>query len=337
VVRLEKLADLAGEFVLVRLLKIAGADLNVFDFDCDLTWVGFFLTADEQVLGRYGGRDGREPEGRLSLAGLRHAMRSALDASRRGAKGPPPPRRGKPDLAENYAAARKMRAGECIHCHQVYEFRRAERKAAGTWKREELWVYPLPENVGLELEVDRGDRVRSVRAGSAAARAGLRAGDVLTGVNGVRVASQADAQYGLHRAPWQGKVAVTWERAGKAHAGQLDLAAGWKKTNPTWRPSLLDVLPSLTVYGEDLTEAEKKALGLPAKRLAFRQDKEVHAQARKAGVRPGDVIVGIDGRAPEMTMEQFLGHVRQNYLIGDRVTLEVIRDGKRQSLPIVLR
>jgi serine protease Do len=230
-----------------------------------------------------------------------------------------------------------MRAGECIHCHQVYEFRRAERKAAGTWKREELWVYPLPENVGLELEVDRGDRVRSVRAGSPAEWAGLRAGDVLTGINGVRVAAQADVQYGLHRAPWQGKVAVTWERAGKAHAGQLELAAGWKKTNPTWRPSLLDVLPSLTVYGDDLTAAEKKALGLPAKQLAFRQDKEVHAQARKAGVRAGDVIIGIDGRTPEMTMEQFLAHVRQNYLIGDRVTLEVIRDGKRQSLPMVLR
>jgi hypothetical protein len=41
----------------VRLVKITGVDLNVFDFDYDLTFAVFFLNAQGKVLGRYGGRD----------------------------------------------------------------------------------------------------------------------------------------------------------------------------------------------------------------------------------------------------------------------------------------
>jgi S1-C subfamily serine protease len=54
-------------------------------------------------------------------------------------------------------------------------------------------------------------------------------------------------------------------------------------------------------------------------------------------VRAGDVIVGVDGRVLEMTREEFLGYVRRNYLVGDRVTLEVIRGGKRVSLAMRLK
>ena len=50
----------------------------------------------------------------------------------------------------------------------------------------------------------------------------------------------------------------------------------------------------------------------------------------------GDVIVGIDGQTPDMTREEFLGYVRRNYLVGDKVTLLVLRDGTRVSLPMTL-
>jgi predicted metalloprotease with PDZ domain len=322
--------------VLVRLVKIAGVDLNVFDFDYDLTWAGFFLGADEKVYGRFGGRDASGPDRRLSLAGLRHAMRAALDTHRREAKAPAP-RLGKPRRAENYPAARSMASNECIHCHQVHEFRRAERKAAGTWKREEVWLYPLPENVGLTLDVDRGDSVRAVQPGTPAAKLGVRAGDVIRAINSLSVASQADFRQGLHRAPWEGKTTLSWQRDGKTFTGQLELKAGWKKTNNTWRPSLLDILPALTVYGDDLDAAEKKKLGLPASRLAFRQDAKVHSQARAAGVRAGDIILGIEGETLDTTVDGFLAHVRRHYLVGDRISLRVLRDGKRVSLPMTLK
>jgi hypothetical protein len=327
----------AKQFVCVRLIRITGVDLNLFDFDYDLTWMAFFLSPDEKVYGRYGGRDASGPDARLSLAGLRHALGAALAAHRREGQAKPPPRPGKLLLAENYPAARRLGNGGCIHCHQVNEFRREARKAAGEWRREDLWAYPLPENAGLTLDVDRGDRVRLVRPESPAARTGLRPGDTLKRLNGLPVASFADVQYALHRAPAKGQVAVRWLRDGKEMAGQLGLAEGWKKTNLTWRPSLLDILPSLTVYGTELTAAEKKQLGLSANRLAFRQDSTVHRAAKAAGVRAGDVIVGIDGQVMEMTLPEFLAYVRRNHLVGDRITLNVLRAGKRVDLPMTLR
>src|SRR5437879_5979427 len=146
---------MADEFVRVRLTKISGADLNVFDFDYDLTWMAFFLNADEKIYGRYGGRDASSSDSRLSLAGLEYALGSALAAHRQAAPAGPVERPPKPLLAEGYPAAKRLKNGQCIHCHQVAEFRRAALKAQGKWRREDVWVYPLPENLGLTLEVDR--------------------------------------------------------------------------------------------------------------------------------------------------------------------------------------
>ena len=328
---------MADQFVRVRLLKISGADLNVFDFDYDLTWVAFFLSADEQIYGRYGGRDASSADSRLSLAGLKYALQAALDAHRQARPQSPPPRADKPLLVEDLPAAKRMRNGDCIHCHQVYEFRRAALKESGKWRREDLWVYPLPENVGLTLELDQGDRLRAVAPNSPAGRAGLRAGDILRIVNGQPVSSFADVQYVLHQAPAKGRITISWERGGQTRTAMLALAEGWRKTNLTWRPSLLDILPSLTLFGDDLSAAEKKGLGLSAKRLAFRQQEPVHALARAAGVREGDVIIGIDDQALEMTMLEFLAYVRKNYLVGDRISLNVIRDSNRLDLPYTLR
>ena len=65
-----------------------GVNLDLFDFDYDLTWMGFFLDGDGRVLGRYGGRDADGPDSRLSLAGLKYAMERALERHR--AKKPAP-------------------------------------------------------------------------------------------------------------------------------------------------------------------------------------------------------------------------------------------------------
>src|SRR5205823_347283 len=145
----------------------------------------------------------------------------------------------------------------------INEFRRADLKAAGKWDRTSVWVYPLPENVGLTLDVDAGDRVKAVAAGSPAAKAGLQPGDRLRSLNGRPVASSGDAQYALHKGPpGRGSIPVAWLHDGKEHSAALEVADGWRKTNLTWRPSMLDILPSVPFNGDDLTAAEKKKLGL---------------------------------------------------------------------------
>lgn len=316
-------------------MKIAGTDLNLFEFDFDCAWYGFFLTPDEVVLGRYGGRDAKSDDGRISLAGLKYAMERALEKHRAGVK--VPVERPKPVRAEDYKAARVRRGNECIHCHQVNEFRRADAKAAGTWTRDDLWVYPLPENVGLTLDVDRGDVITKVAAGSPAAKVGIKPGDVLVKLNNHPVASFADATYALHKAAKGGTIPVEWRSGTNLKERKLVVADGWRKTNLTWRASLLDILPSLPISAEDLTAAEKKTLGLPEKQAAFRQDKFVHSTLKAVGLKAGDVVVALNGKPVDGTMDDFLGLVRREHLVGDTITLGVLRDGKPIELKMVLK
>ena len=100
---------------------------------------------------------------------------------------------------------------------------------------------------------------------------------------------------------------------------------------------MLDLLPSLSLTGDDLTADEKKSLGLSERRLAFRQEKFIHREAKAAGVQAGDIIIGIDNQVHELPMLEFFGYVRRNYLVGDKITLNVIRNGKRIDLPMTLK
>jgi S1-C subfamily serine protease len=197
-------------------------------------------------------------------------------------------------------------------------------------------VYPLPENVGITPEVDRGDVVARVAAGSPAERAGLRKGDRLLSAGGRPVASFADLQYALHRSPPRGQLALAWQREGRPGRAELALAEGWRKTDVSWRWSLRSLDPPPWVQGDDLSAQEKKKLGLGPTRLAFRQGPFVSLPARQAGIRPDDVIVGLDGKILEMTERQFSAYVRLEHKVGDRVVYNIVRDGSRLDVSLRL-
>jgi predicted metalloprotease with PDZ domain len=313
-----------------------GVNLNVFDFDYDLVWAALFMNADETIYGRYGSRDAASADQHLSLAGLRYALREALAAHGRARTEKPPAAPPMVRTVDRYPAAKRLKENACIHCHQAYDFHREELRATSQWQRDEVWVYPLPENVGLSLEVDQGNRVQAVAPHSPAARNGVKKGDTLMSVNGIRVASLADVQYALHRAPARGPIAVTWQHDGKTRAAEWLLAEGWRQTDISWRASTRRVGPPPCVHGEDLTAAEKKALGLSAKRLAFRQGNFVTTAARQAGIRQNDIILGVDQKELEMTAQQFGVYIRLNYRVGDRLTFNMLRDGQRLDLPLKL-
>lgn len=311
-----------------------GVNLNQFQFDYDLTWMAFLMNANGKIYGRYGGRDAGPADRYLSLASLKHAMQAALAAYRQDPNGRPEGAIEPPRTVEQYPAAKQQEG--CIHCHMVYQFSREAERAAGRWSRDKIWVYPLPENVGITVSRDRQDQVEQIRPGSAAEQAGLRAGDRLRELNGVSVASFGDIQRALDRAPAAGQIPISWQRAGRELSGRLPLAPGWRKTDISWRASMWSLPPSASVYGDDLKPGEKQSLGLPADCLAFRQGDYVPPAAKAAGIRAKDIILGIDGRPLAMNMLHFNAYVRLNYQAGDRIVYDVIRDGQRLKVPMVL-
>ncbi len=311
-------------------------DLNLFEFDYDLTFAVFFLSPEGKVYARYGGRDGTSPDARQSLDGLRYTMQSVLDMHEAPQKAYAPRDEESSRTVRQIPGARGSR--RCFHCHNVRETLNADLKRRGKWERELTWRYPLPDNLGLLPELHRGNVVAKVTPNSPADRAGLRKGDVLQKLNGVPIHSQADAQFALDRAPKLGQIPVTWKRGADTQSGTLALADGWRKGDISWRPSLQHLVPTLPVYGNDLSAGDKKALGLPEDQMAFRQKAQIHSRARAAGIQAGDVIVGVDGRTFRgLTVDDFRQLVSREYLVGDQVQIDLFREGKRLSLPLTLR
>lgn len=227
----EELKELLAKFVCVRLTRMNDIDIGLFQFDYDLTWMCFFLDGGDRIYSRYGGRDEGPAEGRLSLAGLKHTMRQVLADHQQPAEFHAP--RSPRPAHEIFTRARG-----CMHCHNVWEGLRDQARKDGTFDAASLWVYPLPEKLGLKLDVTRGNLVIEVTPQTPGAHAGLQAADELTQIEGMTIRSQADVMHALHLAPHEGTIRVHWRRAGQAQDALLDLTRGWKQTDLSWRASM---------------------------------------------------------------------------------------------------
>src|SRR5262245_24154222 len=299
----------------------------------------FFLDAEDHVYARYGGRDAKNAEHRQSLPGLRYTMESVLAVHAREKKDAKrdfaPKSQDKPKFVRDMAGVRGGRG--CLHCHQVKEVLERDLRRTGKWDRAMIYRYPLPENVGFALEVDRGNVVQKVAEKTPTAAIGLKPGDVVRRLNGVPIHSFGDAQFALDRAPKAGTIEIAWQRGDQTIDEKLTLSEGWRKSEVSWRPSMRGLIPFPRVGGKDLTDEEKRALGLSVNLLAFRQRDFVSTILKEVGLRSGDIILGFDGKRPEMNVEKFLLWAQKNYLIGDPVTINVLRDGKPMDFHMKLQ
>ena len=83
---------------------------------------------------------------------------------------------------------------------------------------------------------------------------------------------------------------------------------------------------SIQPLGDDLAES----LGLPKNRGEFVQAVEPGQAAARAGLKAGDVVVRVDGK--DVTPDQTLSFIVANEPPGTRIQIELIRDGKRQTV-----
>jgi serine protease Do len=85
---------------------------------------------------------------------------------------------------------------------------------------------------------------------------------------------------------------------------------------------------------QDLTDELADGLGVPKGRGTIVGRVEPGQPAEKAGIKQGDVIVAVDGK--DVTPEQTLSYLVANVKPGTRVPLELYRDGKRQTVSVVV-
>ncbi|RMG36133.1 MAG: PDZ domain-containing protein [Planctomycetota bacterium] len=349
----ERVRQFAKErFVSVRQVEMKGVDLSVFEFDFDLNWAAVFIHPDGTVYARYGTQSARGPDAYNSIDGLLHTMRRVLrlhaeyPANKAELEGKRPKRpRGQtalelPGMKNAEKLARQTTRSNCVHCHMIHDAMHFHAQQTGTFTRDLLWKYPLPENVGLEIDPDHGLRIERVLPDSPAAAAGLKAGDEVVRMNGQRMASIADMQWVMHHLPNGPTTLVVETARGSMH--RLALERGWKETDISWRGSLWSVSPRLRVWTPILAYDRRKQLGIPDSNTALlvkwiNRGAPGGRAAFESGLREGDVIVELDGRPLQnVDPARFNMLIKLNYEIGDRLPLTVLRRGRRIRVEVRL-
>jgi predicted metalloprotease with PDZ domain len=337
-------------FVCLRMIQMNGVDLAQFQFDFDMSFGVLFMNPDGTIYGRYGSRDSRPPEAdsEISMEGLRAALEAALSLH----KGYPANRsslEGKKESQTTYAKAelypklshytplinyQNNVAKSCIHCHQIHDAERQMLRDAGKPIPDEiLYLYPMPQVVGITLDSRKRATIERVAPQSAAAAAKLKPGDQLQYADGQALISIADFQWVLHNTPGGGAtIPLTVLRSGKTGEVELTLPDGWrKKTDFSWRVSTWD-LRRIALGGMSLEtgrSASPDQLGLEIKGAGKYGN---HAVARRAGVRPGDELIEIAGLNTRSTEAEVIAHILNSTRKGDSVTLTLKRGGKEMTL-----
>jgi hypothetical protein len=335
-----------AKYVCVRVVQMKGADLSLFQFDGDQTWCAFFLNADRTIYGRYGTRstDRATADHDVSEEGFAAALEAALaihagypanKASLAGKTGPAPKSKRPEDMTSLQGGRHQQPLPRgCIHCHEVQQATREETRPAAAVPDEWLWVYPMPDVVGLSMDVKARATVSAVAKGSAAEAAGFKAKDRIATMDGQPIVSIADVQWVLQRAKAPSDVAVEVEREGGKASLVLHLADGFRRAGDlSWRESSWALRPGMRVDG--LPEAErKKATGgkeCVGLRVRFAGN---NGAAAKAGLKAGDVILSVDGLTAPMTETEFLAYLYQRKTKGADVALQIAHGSKRDKVTL---
>jgi hypothetical protein len=347
---IEKLAR--EKFIPVRQVEMEGVDLSQFQFDYDLNWAAMFINADGTVYARYGTQSAEGPDAYNSIEGLQNTMLRVLElhehypenaaelAGKRGEDKPYETAIEMPGLRnpERYAAATTRE--NCIHCHNIHDAENQAAFDAGEFTRDRFWRYPLPDQIGLIIDPESGVDVKEVVEDSAASQAGIAAGETVTHINGQAIVSIADMQWVLDDLPnTDTEVNVTVSDSGE-HT--LQLAAGWKEHDFSWRGSMWSMPPKFNVWMPELDDGRQKELGIPADETPFEVrwinvDEPGGRAARDSGLREGDIIVEVDGqRLSGMNSPQFAMYIKLHYQPGEKLPLTVLRDGREVALKIDL-
>ena len=323
-----------SQYVCVRVTRMDGVDIGLFDYDRYNTLYFFLLNAEEQIYMRYGGRDSLSPKAYLDLESLELALEQGLEIHRRYLEGEwKSPERPEPLFPRQIPALLEETAGRCVECHLIGDLQNVQREREGKLdKLSDMFRAPDIKTLGIELDIPKG---LVVKASSGTARAaGLSAGDRITRFNNVPVWTFGDLQYEYDKVDRGAReVRVTVARGAKPVKMTVSLPARWWWTDLTYRQLTVD--PRAYFKSKPLTRGQKSKRGLDPMGFAG-EVTAVDAVGQMLGLHGllvGDVVFAVDGIERDEianTPELFIQLRKQ---AGEALELGVIRDGVRMSMP----
>lgn len=200
----------------------------------------------------------------------------------------------------------------------------------------------------LKLPAVAGAIVNSVQTDSAAAKAGLEAGDAIVEFDGIHVRSSAELRRLIRETPAGRTVAIKIVRSGKASvlSAKLDASGNpmdfnynfkFKNPGPIFLSDEGMPLPAghrvtLGISGDDLTPQLAKFFGVNRGTGVLISEVTIGGPADKAGLKAGDVIVQVDGQ-PVKGVQDLRRSLNDNFTADTRkVNLTIIRDHHEQTV-----
>jgi hypothetical protein len=309
-------------------------DINLFKFDWDLTWAGFFMNAQGHIYARYGVRKEQNGEATVSLAGLRETMKQVLEIHKKDFRKSPPS--WTPLTIQELPSYKKdpQAPKGCAHCHHAWTYTRKQEMDLGQWKREKLWAYPLADNLGISLDYAQNTVVTA--ATGMAQKAGVQAGDRIKSVNGQRVLTPADISTIL-QAVEKGTIKLDLDRDGSPATASMSVSGvDWRKRDISWRESVNVLSPQTGFFAPNAKPDERQ--GVPADGIALKVRMVTNYSAAKAaGLMVDDLIVSVDGKTKDMNYNEFTMYVWMEKNPGSVLQLIVLRKGKQIPIAVVLK
>lgn len=178
------------------------------------------------------------------------------------------------------------------------------------------------------LSLEKAVRLDGVVDGSAAADAGLMEGDIVLSIGGEKVGTFAEVAGAVRKNKPGTEVEITFKRNGELQKTTARLGSQhtygqgyrWKEVSRAY----------LGVKGRnaDASDAPGPVRG------AYLNEIVENTPAARGGLRKGDIIVSMDGE--DIGSFEKLGEVIRSRHAGEEVEVEIIRDGKRETLDVTL-
>jgi serine protease Do len=196
-------------------------------------------------------------------------------------------------------------------------------------------IQPLTPDLAKAFQRDdkRGALVSSVAEGSPAAKAGLKAGDIITEYSGRPIAKSEDLPRAVAETPVGKDVPLTVIRDGKVTT--LTVKVGELEDASKVVAAKADAKGGLGIAIKPVTPSLAREMGLKATQGVVVAEVAEGSPAASAGLRPGDVIVEADHSKVTST-EEFRRSVERRKGKGAPMLILVNRDGQQLYLAVTV-
>lgn len=192
----------------------------------------------------------------------------------------------------------------------------------------------------VTAEDSKGARINSVSKESAAEKAGLKAGDIITRINDTKIEDANDVSQAVRKHKPGDKVTVTYLRDGKEQKAVAELSQ-WKGIRVNAENFRVMVPGHVNPLGAnprfDFEASSRPRMGLSVQdaedgKGVVVKSVEAESNAAKAGIKEGDVITHFNGEAIDGVDELRREMAENREKISAQVKL--LRNGKEQNIEV---